>query len=125
MLTEERHSKILNAVNANKSVKLGELCELLGTSESTVRRDLNALAQKGLLVKVHGGAISINDSFIFVEQDIEEKSKLFNEEKKAIARYAASLIDDGDFVFSSILVHRIPWTEELSGLWSIGSQSWT
>ena len=99
MLTEERHSKILNAVNANKSVKLGELCELLGTSESTVRRDLNALAQKGLLVKVHGGAISINDSFIFVEQDIEEKSKLFNEEKKAIARYAASLIDDGDFVF--------------------------
>ena len=99
MLTEERHSIILNAVNSGKSVKLGELCELLDASESTIRRDLNALAEKGLLVKVHGGAISINDSFIFVEQNIEEKSKLFNEEKKAIARFAASLIDDGDFVF--------------------------
>ncbi|SEL29604.1 DeoR/GlpR family DNA-binding transcription regulator [Ruminococcus albus] len=99
MLTEERHSIILNSVNSNKSVQLGELCELLNASESTVRRDLNALAEKGLLVKVHGGAISVNDSFVIEEQDIEKKSKLFNDEKLAIARYAASLIDDGDFVF--------------------------
>ena len=34
-----------------------------------------------------------------VEQDVEAKSKLFNEEKIAIARYAASLVEDGDFVF--------------------------
>ncbi|SFD21622.1 DeoR/GlpR family DNA-binding transcription regulator [Ruminococcus albus] len=99
MLTEERHSIILNSVNSKKSVQLSELCELLNASESTVRRDLNALAEKGLLLKVHGGAISVNDSFVAEEQDIEKKSKLFNDEKLAIARYAASLIDDGDFVF--------------------------
>ena len=78
---------------------LGELCERLGASESTIRRDLNLLAERGMLVKVHGGAVPRNDRFSNVEQDIEEKSRLYNEEKTAIARYAASLLEDGDFVF--------------------------
>ena len=99
MLSNERHSIILNEVNAKKSVTIGELCELLDASESTIRRDLKALADEGLLVRVHGGAIALSASFSFVEYDVEEKSKLFTEEKQAIARYAASLIDDGDFVF--------------------------
>lgn len=100
LLTEERYSVILEMVKQNKSVKLPELCERLGASESTVRRDLTQLDEKGLLKKVHGGAISAEDhSFSVVEQDVEAKSKLFNEEKIAIARYAASLVDDGDFVF--------------------------
>lgn len=100
MLTEERYSIILEQVRKNKSVKLLELCELLDTSESTVRRDLTTLDQKGLLRKVHGGAISIDDSgFNLVEQDVEAKSKMFAEEKIAIAKFAASLIEDGDFVF--------------------------
>jgi DeoR family fructose operon transcriptional repressor len=99
MLSKERHSIILNEVNAKKSVTIGELCELLDASESTIRRDLKALADEGLLVRVHGGAIALSASFSFVEYDVEEKSKLFTEEKQAIARYAASLIDDGDFVF--------------------------
>ena len=100
MLTEERYSVILEMVKQNKSVKLPELCERLGASESTVRRDLTQLDEKGLLKKVHGGAISAEDrSFSVVEQDVEAKSKLLNEEKIAIARYAASLVEDGDFVF--------------------------
>lgn len=100
MLTEERYSIILEIVKQNKSVKLPELCELLGASESTVRRDLSSLDERGLIKKVHGGAISLDDrSFNLVEQDMEEKSKIFTEEKIAIARYASSLIDDGDFVF--------------------------
>lgn len=100
LLTEERYSVILEMVKQNKSVKLPELCERLGASESTVRRDLTQLDEKGLLKKVHGGAISAEDhSFSVVEQDVEAKSKLFNEEKIAIARYAASLVEDGDFVF--------------------------
>ncbi len=99
MLTEERHRLILNELNIKKSLSLSELCSLLEASESTVRRDLNYLAERGLLVKVHGGAMSLSDRFSNVEQDIEEKSRLYNEEKTAIARFAASLIDDGDFVF--------------------------
>lgn len=99
MLTEERHTIILNLVNSLGSVKLGELCETLDTSESTIRRDLNILAEKGLLTKVHGGAIALNDNFSRYEQDVEKKSGLFITEKDAIAKYAASLIEDGDIVY--------------------------
>lgn len=99
MLTEERHSIILETIKINGSVKLNELCLQLNTSESTIRRDLNYLAKKGLLTKVHGGAVSNSDSFSFVEFDIEEKNKLYTDEKTAIAKYAASLINDGDFIF--------------------------
>lgn len=99
MLTEERHTIILKLVNSRGSVKLGELCEKLDASESTMRRDLNILAERGLLTKVHGGAIAINDNFLGYEQDVEKKSALFIKEKTAIAKYAASLIEDGDIIY--------------------------
>ncbi len=100
MLTEERHSIIIDTVNKKKSAGIGELCELLNASESTVRRDLSLLDEKGMLVKVRGGAIAVTDeSFSAAEPNVEEKAGLFAAEKEAIARYAASLIEDGDFVY--------------------------
>lgn len=100
MLTEERYSVILEQVRQNKSVTLTALCRLLEASESTVRRDLTLLDEKGLVKKVHGGAISIDERSIkLVEHYVDSKSKMFTEAKTAIARFAASLIDDGDFVF--------------------------
>ena len=100
MLTEERHSIILDAVNKRKSVGLSELCGLLSTSESTIRRDLSLLNEKGLLTKVRGGAIALSadENFASFEPNVEEKAELFTAEKEAIARYAASLIEDGDYV---------------------------
>ncbi len=99
MLAEKRHAIILETVNRQKSVNLSELCQLLNTSESTIRRDLTILANMGKLVKVHGGAVSIDDSFFNEESNVEEKSKLFTNEKIAIAKYSASMIDSGDFIF--------------------------
>lgn len=100
MLAEERYTIILDQIKRNNSVKLTELYDLLGASESTVRRDLTVLDERGLIKKVHGGAISTDDlSLNLIERDMELKSKLFTEEKVAIARYAASLINDGDFIF--------------------------
>lgn len=99
MLTEERYSRILEIVDNKKSVKLTELCSALGASVSTVRRDLNSLHHMGKLVKVHGGAVANNDKFLFIEHNVEEKQVLYMEEKNAIAKFAASFINDGDFVF--------------------------
>ncbi len=101
MLTEDRHSTILETVNINGSATLAELCTLLDTSESTVRRDLAYLDEKGMLVKVRGGAMSAQatDNFTALERDVAEKALLFNDEKVAIAKYAASLIEEGDFIF--------------------------
>ena len=99
MLSEERHSIIVELVNSRGSVKLSELCAELDASESTIRRDLNVLSERGILTKVHGGAISNNDNFFNYENDVEKKSILYVEEKEKIAQYAASLIEDGDLIF--------------------------
>lgn len=99
MLTEKRQAIILDTVIKQKSVQVSELCKTLNTSESTIRRDLTALDKKGMLKKVHGGAVINDESFSQIEYSMEEKSKLYIEEKKIIAKYAASLIADNDFVF--------------------------
>lgn len=99
MLAEERMAIILETINEQKAVKLSQLCEMLDASISTVRRDINSLADMGKIVKVHGGAMALDDNFSFIEHNVEEKLALFAEEKIAIAKYAASLIEYGDFVY--------------------------
>ncbi len=99
MLTEERHSLIIKAVNERASVTIAELAEILDVSASTVKRDLIILANEGKIIKVRGGAMSKNESFSSVEKNVEEKASICTEEKMTIARYAAKLIEKGDFIF--------------------------
>ena len=56
MLPPQRQQQILTRLQAAGSVRVTELTALLGVSDMTVRRDLNILAERGALVKVHGGA---------------------------------------------------------------------
>ena len=65
MLTEKRQEEILKLVNKNGSVTVQELKDIFDASESTIRRDLNALHDMGVLVKVFGGAVK-NESKIQV-----------------------------------------------------------
>ena len=99
MLTEERHSMIIKAVSERSSVTIAELAEMLDVSASTVKRDLIILANEGKIIKVRGGAMSRNESFTSVEKNVEEKASICTEEKMTIAKYAAELIENGDFVF--------------------------
>lgn len=99
MLTEERHSMILSMLEDNGSVTLNELCDVLNTSQSTVRRDLNFLAKKNKLVKVHGGAMSADDNCSGYERNISQKAGLYVKEKEAIAKHAAMQIEENDFVY--------------------------
>ena len=56
MLTEDRYEYIIENINRNNSVKLKDLVDILGTSESTVRRDFDELEARGFLKRVRGGA---------------------------------------------------------------------
>jgi DeoR/GlpR family transcriptional regulator of sugar metabolism len=58
MLKEERHKIILKQINLHNKVLSTDLSEQLIVSEDTIRRDLNELAELGLILKVHGGAMS-------------------------------------------------------------------
>ena len=99
MLTEERFSKIASYVNAKRSVSVVELVDQLGVSESTIRRDLTAMDARGLLTKVHGGAIARDYDGSARDEDVRSRQSQNAEAKLQIARYAASLITPDDFVF--------------------------
>lgn len=99
MLTEERFSKILMKLDELGSVSVQQLMIELNASESTIRRDLNTLAAKGKLTKVHGGAILNESSFSTKDDDLMDRKELNIDDKTKIAKYAASLIEPNDFVF--------------------------
>ena len=99
MLTEERYNIILSVLSKNSSVSVLELTEITGASESTIRRDLLALAKMEKLKKVHGGAVTIEPGILLKEANVQEKMKLNSSAKEGIAKYAASLILKNDFVF--------------------------
>ena len=99
MLTEERYQLILQLLNERNAVTVSELSEYLKISESTIRRDLNSLAEMGKLNKVFGGATALTQSSGIYETGVANRAQTMSEEKTAIARYAATLINDDDFVF--------------------------
>lgn len=99
MLTEERLHKILRLVAERGSVSTQELMDTLDISESTVRRDLTTLDEQGMISKVRGGAMVKEDQYSTVEATMMQKKDLNLEEKRVIARYAASLLQENDFVF--------------------------
>lgn len=67
----------------------------LKVSESTVRRDLEQLEQDGVLRRTHGGAVAAEETVI---PSMEDRSRAAQTEKRAIARAAAGLIQDGETV---------------------------
>lgn len=72
---------------------------MLNTSESTIRRDLNYLHKEGKLKKVHGGATVLEKSFNTKDDLVSIRETLNIDDKSTIAKYAASLIKKGDFIY--------------------------
>lgn len=99
MLTEKRQEEILKIVNQNGSVTVQELKDLFDASESTIRRDLNALHDEGVLVKVFGGAVKKGTKIQVTEEKVSLRIEQHPEEKQKIAQYAATLIEADDFVY--------------------------
>lgn len=97
MLTEKRYEIILSLLKEKGLIKVTELMDSTNTSESTIRRDLCTLESKGLLQRIHGGAKSIN--YTSKELSFKEKSTKNIHEKNILAKYVASLIEDGECIF--------------------------
>ena len=99
MLKEARFSKILEVVNERKYASLKALSLETGCSESTIRADIIELDKLGKLLRLRGGAQALNDESLSYELSIEEKMNLQMAEKKAIAKYAVSLIEPRSMVY--------------------------
>lgn len=100
MIAEERWARIVDLVNEQGVLTATELVDALGTSESTIRRDLARLDEMGRLRKVRGGAAKLAGyEFVSADQSIERRLTIRLPEKRAIGEYAATLIGPDDFVF--------------------------
>ena len=100
MLAQERQDRIAQLVDDRGSVSASALVEELGASPATIRRDIETLARAGRVIKVHGGATAVhNVVYETSDRAMDEKYPLYIDEKDAIATYAATLIEPGDFVY--------------------------
>ena len=96
MLNEERRQKIQEIVTEKSRVRVREVAKDFNISEVTVRKDLEILEKRGVLSRVHGGAI-INESLV-LDRDLTEKERIHYQEKKRIAKKAAKFINPGDVI---------------------------
>lgn len=94
MLKEERLDYILKKLQADQKVLQTELSTDLHVSEDTVRRDLEVLAQNGLLIKVRGGAIPHSPN----PYAFKDRIQYHEEDKKHIADKALTLLHDGQTI---------------------------
>lgn len=97
MIPYVRRKSILEYLHTKDVVYLEELVAYIGVSLATVRRDLKALEEEGKIDILKGGAARIRKNV--AERSLTEKLELNKEEKELIGGYAATLINDGDFVF--------------------------
>jgi DeoR family ulaG and ulaABCDEF operon transcriptional repressor len=100
VLERERHRIIRNLVEDRSVVSVTELVDLLTASEATIRRDINAMADRGELRRVRGGAEALrprHQTHLGAAHFATEERVCFAE-KRAIARAAAAMIEDGDSV---------------------------
>ena len=100
MLERERHQLIQKLVNERSIIGVGDLVELLGASEATVRRDINAMAERGEIKRVRGGAEALRPRhrphMVGVPFDLSRD--ICVPQKRAIARAAAALVAPGESI---------------------------
>src|SRR4051812_19583844 len=96
MLAENRRRMLLDLIARRGFATLNDLVEALGVSESTVRRDLEALDQAGAIKRTHGGAVCSGE--VRGMPAFDERTTTAAAEKRAIGRAAAALLEDGDTV---------------------------
>lgn len=97
MLNEERRRAILELVEQDGRVLVKELAERFGTSQITIRKDLELLNSNGQVHRTHGGALTV-ESGALVDPTLREKEKLHRKEKLRIAEAAAHMVQEGESV---------------------------
>lgn len=99
LLKNERLTKIVKLVNENGIITVDSLVKKLSVSTMTIRRDLEELDKLGQVIRIHGGAESTLSTTIKNELTYIQKKKLNVNEKKAIAKVVASMINENETVF--------------------------
>jgi len=110
MFPKERYEQIYSILQERNGVTMQYLKKKLGVSEATIRRDLEAMENDGLLKRVWGGAMlqsrTDKDPPVFI------RTKENNDKKQKIAKIAARLIRESSVIFldgSTTAMHMVPY----------------
>jgi DeoR/GlpR family transcriptional regulator of sugar metabolism len=96
VLAESRRRRLADLIAERGFATLDELVRATGVSESTVRRDLEALDAAGAVKRTHGGAVYSGE--VRSMPAFEDRQAAQAAEKRAIGRAAAALVEDGETV---------------------------
>lgn len=95
-LAEKRQREILKQATTENVVRINDLAQRLDVHQMTIRRDLDALAEEGLLERLHGGARIAQQASAEISYQLRVNEQV--EIKERLARAALELISDGDTV---------------------------
>ena len=98
MLAVSRQRLIMEKLQEDGAVKVSELSELLQVSEKTIREDLEKLEKKGLLKRIHGGAVLAENNGIHLPPPPAAQASIRFHKKEAIAEKAVTYIQEGDII---------------------------
>lgn len=110
MYAEERQSRIIQLARVAGRLEVTSLAADLDVTPETVRRDLTMLERRGLLRRVHGGAIPIER--LGFEPGLDTRRAVMTAEKERIAKSALELVPDE----GSILLDAGTTTSRLADL---------
>lgn len=105
-IVNERRREIAELIRRDKEASVEAIAEKYGVSLMTVRRDLAALEDEGIIQRVYGGAISLHSPSEISESDQLKKCR------DAIAAEAARMIENNDRIFingSSLALHTLDY----------------
>ncbi len=107
MLQYERQQQILDILNQKHSASIRQIAQSIFTSESSVRRDIEALERKGYVTKIYGGVVLSEHKNDIIP--VALRDSLSSAAKEKVAQKAAQMIFDGAFILmdSSSTVRRI------------------
>lgn len=94
MYATERHAHITRSLTDRGRVSVVDLARDLGVTTETIRRDLDAMEEQGVLRRVHGGAVPSRGGST-TEVSIAERTSVNSGAKEAIARRALEVITRG------------------------------
>lgn len=95
MLSAQRQKRFLTYITTHQSAKVSELGSTFNVSLATVRRDLKELEESGLIRRVHGGALLLDDG---VESPAEQRTAVHSSAKQRIGAAAAALVHDSSTI---------------------------
>jgi len=99
MFIEERHQAILQTIQENGRISIGEIQAQYGVSVDSARRDLRLMEERGLLKRTHGGAIPLTQVNDIPPRHRDYANMEPSDNYAAIAKRAAALVREKDCVY--------------------------